>query len=120
MEWYSAVLKKYADFNGRARRKEYWMYTLINIVIIFVLEIAGITMMKNTLGIIILGVMGIYCLATLLPSLAVAIRRLHDTGRSGWWLLICFVPFVSLILLYFMVIDGQPGANEYGPNPKGV
>jgi uncharacterized membrane protein YhaH (DUF805 family) len=120
MEWYSAVLKKYAEFNGRARRKEYWMYTLINVVIILVLEIAGFAMMKNALGTIILGVMGLYCLATLLPSIAVAIRRLHDTGRSGWWLLVCVIPLVSLVLLVFMFLDSQPGANEYGPNPKGA
>jgi uncharacterized membrane protein YhaH (DUF805 family) len=120
MEWYSAVLKKYADFNGRARRKEYWMFTLINIIIILVLEILGFAMMKNTLGMIIFGVLGIYCLATILPSLAVAIRRLHDTGKSGWMILLGLIPFVSLVLLYFMVIDSQPGANEYGPNPKGL
>ncbi len=119
MEWYLMVLKKYAEFSGRSRRKEYWMYALINMVIVFVIEIAGFAMMKNAVGMILFGLLGIYCLATLIPSLAVGIRRLHDTGKSGWWLLISFVPFVGfIILLIFLVKDSDAGANLYGPNPK--
>jgi uncharacterized membrane protein YhaH (DUF805 family) len=119
MEWYLTVLKKYAEFGGRSRRKEYWMYALINMVIVFVVEIAAFAMMKNAVGMILFGVLGIYCLATVIPSLAVGIRRLHDTGKSGWWLLIGLVPFVGfIVLLIFLVQDSAPGANLYGPNPK--
>jgi len=120
MEWYLLVLKKYAEFNGRARRKEYWMYALINILIIFVLEIAGFALIKNVtvVGYIFLALLGIYSLATLIPSLAVGIRRLHDTGKSGWWLLISAVPFIGLILIVFLALDGDSGANKYGPDPK--
>ncbi len=70
-------------------------------------------------GVTGLGVLSpLYSLALLIPSIAVAIRRLHDVGKSGWWLLLGFVPLVGLVLLYFMVQDSQPGGNEYGPNPK--
>jgi uncharacterized membrane protein YhaH (DUF805 family) len=121
MEWYLLVLKKYAEFNGRARRKEYWMYALINILIIFVLEIAGFALIKNVtvVGYIFLALLGIYSLATLIPSLAVGIRRLHDTGKSVWWIFISLIPFVGpIILLIFLVKDSDPGTNLYGPNPK--
>lgn len=121
MDWYLMVLKKYAQFSGRSRRKELWMFVLFNMLIVFVLEILGIVLRENALGKIILFLLVIYALATLIPGLAVGIRRLHDTGRSGWWLLICLVPFVGgLILLVFYVLDSTPGANEYGPNPKGA
>jgi len=121
MNWYLMVLKKYAQFSGRSRRKELWMFALFNMLICFVLEILGIILRENALGKIILGLLFIYALATLIPGLAVAIRRLHDTGKSGWWLLICIVPFVGpIILLVFYVLDSQPGANQYGPNPKGA
>jgi uncharacterized membrane protein YhaH (DUF805 family) len=123
MSWYIAVLKKYAVFSGRARRKEYWMFVLFNIIISFVLGlIDGIVL--SSLGIDIgstkLGVLGtIYGLAIFVPALAVAVRRLHDTNRSGWWLLISLVPFIgAIILIVFFVKDSQPGDNKYGPNPK--
>ena len=119
MEWYLMALKKYSEFSGRSRRKEYWMYALINMVIVFVIEIAGFALIKSVVGTILLGLLGLYCLATLIPSLAVGIRRLHDTGKSGWWLLISLVPFVGfIVLLIFLVQDSAPGANLYGPNPK--
>jgi uncharacterized membrane protein YhaH (DUF805 family) len=121
MNWYLMVLKKYAQFSGRSRRKELWMFALFNMLICIVLEILGIVLRENALGKIILGLLVIYALATLIPGVAVVIRRLHDTGRSGWWLFICLVPFVGpIILLVFYVLDSQPGANEYGPNPKGA
>ena len=112
MEWYLAVLKKYAVFNGRARRKEYWMFFLFNIMI-------GIALgaLDGLLGTVFLG--SIYSLAVLIPGIAVSVRRMHDIGRTGWWVLICFIPFVGwLVLLYLASIDSDEGANEYGPNPK--
>jgi len=112
MNWYIGVLKKYAVFSGRARRKEYWMFTLVNVIILLVL--AGV---EKALG--ILGPSVIYALAVLLPGLAVSIRRLHDTDRSGWWMLLSLVPFIgAVVLLVFMVLDSNPGGNRFGPNPK--
>jgi uncharacterized membrane protein YhaH (DUF805 family) len=119
MNWYLEVLKKYAVFNGRARRKEYWMFLLFNILISIVLGIVDVT-----LGLMVadgaIGMLGlIYGLAVLLPGIGVAIRRLHDTNRSGWWLLIAFIPFIGVIvLLVFMVLPGTVGSNDHGPDPK--
>jgi len=113
MNWYIDVLKKYAVFTGRARRTEYWMFVLFNILVILV-----VGFLDNRLG--TGGILGVlYSLGVLLPSLGVAIRRLHDTDRSGWWLLICLVPLVGCIILFiFMVLEGTPGDNRFGPNPK--
>jgi uncharacterized membrane protein YhaH (DUF805 family) len=113
MNWYLEVLKKYAVFSGRARRKEYWMFALFNIIISFVLGfIEGLAGGPGALA-------GIYSLAVLIPSLAVSVRRLHDTDRSGWWLLIALIPLIgALVLLVFVVQDSQPGENQYGLNPK--
>jgi uncharacterized membrane protein YhaH (DUF805 family) len=120
MNWYLDVLKKYAVFSGRARRKEYWMFTLFNVIITIILAIIDSIVFKTSEGNIgILGV--IYALAVFLPSLGVTVRRLHDTGRTGWWALIGIIPILGwLVLLIFMVLDSQPGANEYGPNPKEI
>lgn len=119
MNWYMTVLKKYAVFSGRAQRAEYWFFVLFNIIISFVLafvDSAAGTMTAGA-GVGILG--GIYSLAILIPSIAVAVRRLHDTSRSGWWLLIAFIPLIGfIVLLVFFVMDSTPGANEHGPNPK--
>ncbi len=113
MNHYLTVLKKYATFTGRARRTEYWMFALLNIIIAVVLGVVDTVI--GSPG--ILG--GIYVLAVLLPSIAVGIRRLHDTGRSGWWLLIVFVPLVgAIVFLVFTVMDSHPGSNAYGPSPK--
>lgn len=113
MEWYLGVLKQYAVFTGRSRRKEYWMFVLFNFIIAVVLGFVEEAIGSSG----ILG--GIYALAVLLPSLGVGIRRLHDTGRTGWWLLIGLIPLIgTIVLIVFMVQDSQPGANEYGPNPK--
>jgi uncharacterized membrane protein YhaH (DUF805 family) len=118
MNWYLEVLKKYAVFNGRARRKEYWMFFLFNIIIEVVLGLVeGFAGIAPESGQSVLGTL--YMLAVLLPSLAVVVRRLHDTDRSGWWLLIALVPIIgAIVLLVFMVQDSQPGENQYGPNPK--
>lgn len=113
MEWYLAVLKNYAGFGGRARRAEYWTFAVINFVITLVLDLIG---MAAKLG-AILGL--VYGLAVLIPSLAVSVRRLHDTGRTGWWLLIALIPFVgAIVILVFMLLPGERGDNTYGPDPK--
>ena len=114
MNWYLNVLKdKYAVFSGRARRKEYWMFLLFNVLIAI-----GLGIIEAVIG--TGGLLGaVYSLAVLIPSIAVTVRRLHDTSRTGWWILIVLVPVVgTIILLIFMVLDSQPGDNEYGPNPK--
>ncbi len=112
MNWYFEVLKKYAVFSGRARRKEYWMFLLFNIIIVIALGV--IETIVGTNSVIAL----FYTLAILLPGLAVTVRRLHDTGKSGWWLLIGIVPLIGIVILVFMVQDSQAGDNQYGPNPK--
>jgi uncharacterized membrane protein YhaH (DUF805 family) len=115
MNWYLIALKKYVEFDGRARRKEYWMFALFNLLI--TLAIAVIEAIIGTPG--FLGL--IYALAVLLPAIAVSVRRLHDTDRSGWWLLIALVPIVgAIVLLVFMVQDSKPGTNLYGIYPKTV
>jgi uncharacterized membrane protein YhaH (DUF805 family) len=118
MHWYLEVLKKYAVFSGRARRKEYWMFTLFNFIIAFVLGfIEGLVGIAAETGQSVLG--AIYSLAVLIPAIAVAIRRLHDTNRSGWWLLIALIPLLgAIVLLVFMVQDSDQGDNQYGANPK--
>lgn len=118
MNWYLSVLKKYADFDGRARRTEYWTFFLFNLIIGLVLGfIEGIVGIAPESEQSILAIL--YTLAVLVPGLAVGVRRLHDTGRSGWWLLIAFVPILgAIILLVFSLQDSQPGNNLYGPNPK--
>ena len=113
MNWYIEVLKKYAVFRGRARRKEYWLFILFNTIISFALIL--IEYSAGGPGI----VAGLYYLAVAIPSLAVLVRRLHDTNRSGWWFFIGFVPLVGGIILFvFTVLDSQPGESRYGPNPK--
>lgn len=118
MNWYLTVMKDFANFSGRSRRKEYWMFVLFNIIFG-----AAAMALDNLLGIVVaMGygpIYGLYVLAILVPSIAVAIRRLHDVGKSGWMLLIAFIPLVGAIwLLVLMVMDSQPGENEYGPDPK--
>ncbi|WP_066053930.1 DUF805 domain-containing protein [Robertmurraya korlensis] len=114
MQWYLKVLKNYVGFQGRARRKEYWMFFLFNFLITILLSI--IESMLGLGGIL----SALYGLAVLLPSIAVSVRRLHDIGRSGWWMLLSLIPVIGLIvLLVFAVLDSQPGENKYGPNPKG-
>ncbi len=120
MNWYLEALKKYAVFSGRSRRKEYWYFVLFNLIISFVLGLIDRFLGLTTeYGLGILG--GLYSLAVLIPGLAVAVRRLHDTNRSGWWLLINLVPFVGpIIAIIFLVQDSDTGSNRYGPWPKAV
>ena len=119
MNWYFEVLKKYAVFSGRARRKEYWFFVLFNIIVSIILAVIdGVTgTLDSESGMGLLGL--IYTLAILIPALAVSVRRLHDTGRSGWWLLILLIPLIgTIVILIFMVQDSKPEENQYGPSPK--
>ncbi len=117
MQWYLAVLKNYVGFSGRARRTEYWMYTLINAIIIVILSVLGA--IPHLGFFLILGYL--YELGILLPSVAVTVRRLHDTNKSGWWILIGLIPLVGgIVLLIFTVLPGDRGPNRYGDDPKGV
>lgn len=121
MQWYLKVLRQYVDFQGRARRTEFWMFTLFSVLISIVLGIIdGLAGLQ--IGAIGIGVLGlIYSLFVLLPSLAVTVRRLHDTDRSGWWILIGLVPFVGIIvLIVFEVLEGSRGGNRFGQDPKAI
>jgi uncharacterized membrane protein YhaH (DUF805 family) len=119
MQWYMQVLRQYTVFTGRARRTEYWMFTLFSTMIAIVLAV-----LDNSLGLSFMpggtGLLGLlYSLAVLLPSIGVSIRRLHDTGRSGWWLLIALIPLVGVIvLIVFLATAGNAGPNSYGQDPK--
>jgi len=120
MNWYLEVLNKYAVFEGRARRKEYWSFVLFNVLISIALgvidRLTGNVNLETGLGLL----SGIYGLGVMIPGMAVSVRRLHDTDRSGWWLLITFVPVLgAIVFFYFMVIDGNSERNDYGPSPKG-
>jgi uncharacterized membrane protein YhaH (DUF805 family) len=113
MEEYLKVIKEhYADFDGRARRKEYWMFALINMIISIVLTFGGRSIGAEWIG-------SLYSLAVLVPGIAVAVRRLHDIGKSGWWLLIALIPLVGAIwLIVLLATDGTKEDNEYGASPK--
>ena len=121
MNWFLVVLKKYATFSGRAQRAEYWWFYLISTLIIIGLSLidqATGTLDEET-GVGLLN--SLYSLAILIPSIAVGVRRLHDTGRSGWWLLIGLIPVIgSIVLIVFFVLDSEPGDNAYGANPKAL
>ena len=115
MNYYAICLKKYAEFAGRARRKEYWMFVLVNFLIAIAISIGGgILGLEEGTAVI----SGLYSLAVLVPGIAVTVRRLHDTGRSGWWMLIALIPIAGPIaMLIFLCGVSKPGENEYGPNP---
>ena len=121
MKWYLAVLKNYAGFTGRARRTEFWMFALFNLIFAFILGLIDGLIGTFTFDIGIGLFSGLYALAVLIPGIAVAVRRLHDVGKSGWMLLIALIPIVGaiwLLVLYFT--DSNAGENQYGPNPRGV
>lgn len=122
MKWFvEALTRNYATFDGRARRKEYWHFVLWYCIAIIALAIVdGITgTLDENVGLGLLS--ALFAIATFIPAIAVAVRRLHDTNRRGWWVLIGLVPIVGhIVLIVFAVQDSQPGANRFGPNPKGV
>jgi uncharacterized membrane protein YhaH (DUF805 family) len=118
MEWYLKVLKNYATFDGRARRKEYWMFFLFNLIVSVLIAIADAVLgMKTSGGFGILG--SLYALAVLVPSIALGARRLHDIGKSGWWQLIVLIPLIgAIVLLVWAASAGERGSNRFGPDPK--
>ncbi|HDM8195234.1 DUF805 domain-containing protein [Vibrio harveyi] len=118
-DWYYMVILNYSNFSGRARRQEYWYFTLVNVLVNLVMgiidRVIGSVMQMDNFG--FFGV--IYALFIMIPSIAVTVRRLHDSGRTGWWALIAFVPIIGvLVLLYFLIQDSEEGSNQYGANPK--
>lgn len=114
-DYYKLAFQKYADFSGRSRRSEYWYFTLFNALIGYGLLFIG-GAINETLG---FGLYAIYLLAAIVPGIAVAIRRMHDTGRSGWWVLIGLIPLVGAILLIvWFATDGVRETNKWGSNPK--
>ena len=129
MDWYLKVWKQYSDFSGRARRKEYWMFYLFNMIALLLLYMVvaivavGVMVTTKNESLLFLAMIPliIYCLAVLIPDLAVTVRRLHDIGKSGWWFFISLIPVVGGIwLLVLLCTDSESGANKWGDNPKGV
>ncbi len=127
MEWMLMPLKRYADFEGRSRRKEYWMFTLLYVLIMLLpiaMLVVGIAASDKGDGMPVLvslgiGLMGLIVLACLIPSIAVQVRRFHDQDKSGWLVLLNFIPSIGgLIVLIFMCLEGTRGPNQYGPDPK--
>lgn len=119
MKYFLYCLQHYADFTGRARRSEYWYFVLFNFIvsILIGLSLGVIAGLLNMPALVYLAYL--WSLAVFIPSLAVSVRRLHDIGRSGWWLLLSLIPLVgAIILIIWHCTDSQPGTNQYGPNPK--
>lgn len=121
MNWYLDVLKQYAVFNGRVRRREYWMFVLFNGIVAMVAlildNIFGITIGEAKFGVIYL----LFALAVLVPTIAITVRRLHDIGKNGWMVLLVLIPVIgALWLMVLLALEGSPAPNEYGRNPKYV
>lgn len=115
-KWYMEALNKYVEFSGRSRRKELWTFVLVNLVISISLSVLDAII---GMGIGFIGTL--FSLAIFLPSIAVGVRRLHDIGKEGWWLLVGLIPLIGwIVLIYFYVQDSEPGSNVYGANPKGL
>ena len=122
MSWYIRMWQNYINFSGRANRKEYWYAILLQLLIVIILQVAAalaqnlnVPLLQLLISVIIL----IFSLASLCPTFAIAFRRLHDTGRSAWWMLILFVPIVGVVvLLVFLLLEGEPGENRFGPVPQ--
>lgn len=114
---YLKVLSKYATFSGRARRQEYWLFVLVHVIVGFIVGIIQSFVPDLAGPLLVLWI--VYALATLIPNIALTFRRLHDTGRSAWWILIALVPFVgAIVLLVFYCLPGTVGPNKYGEDPK--
>lgn len=117
---YFEAIKKYGVFRGRARPWEYLGFWIVNLLVFIGIFMLGMTITGGDDGIVAL-LLGFYYLAVLVPGVAVTVRRLHDRGRSGWWYLLFFIPIIGqLVILYWLVSDGQPGSNRYGPNPSDI
>lgn len=120
--WKKVYINNYANFSGRARRSEYWYSFLVHmLMLVFVVLLYGIFEF-TVLDKFSLLIAMIYVLLSVLPTIAVSVRRLHDTGRSGWWYLLGVIPIINyiggIVLLVFYCIEGDRGSNEYGPDPK--
>ncbi len=123
MRWYSWYLrawKNYAVFDGRAQRKEYWLFLLVHLMLPLSLTVVAVKLDPEGTGVsAVFAIFVLYAVASLVPSWALMVRRLHDTGRSGWWLLIGMVPYLGgLVTMVLMALKGDSGENEYGPDPK--
>ena len=119
MQWLKEVIAKYATFSGRARRREYWRfilyYLLTYLLLLGVDVVTGTFNMETQLGFL----SGLFLLFMVIPAIAVAVRRLHDTERSGWGVLLALLPLIGqLVLLFFFIQEGDEGSNAYGPDPK--
>jgi uncharacterized membrane protein YhaH (DUF805 family) len=122
MNYYIGVWKKFAEFSGRAGRAEYWWFFLVNLLIVTALSMldAGLAMAMGADTATFSILVPIYSLAVLIPALAVTVRRLHDTNHSGWWVLLSLIPLIGpLVLLIFLILPGDSGANQFGSNPAG-
>ncbi|HEY2468707.1 MAG TPA: DUF805 domain-containing protein [Terracidiphilus sp.] len=119
MEWFLLAWKRGAEFSGRSRRKEYWMFQLFNCLIVLLLLGFAFLLGGESALKFVTNCCFAYCVIAFVPSLAVTVRRLHDIGKSGWWYFIGFVPLIGAIILFvFTLLDSDPDRNEYGPNPK--
>lgn len=119
MEWYLKVLRQYADFNGRARRKEYWLFALFNFLFSVLASIFDLVLNLQPPDADTGPIAGLYALVIIVPSLAVTVRRLHDVGKSGWMFFIVFIPIVGFFwMLYLLTLEGDAHDNEFGPDPK--
>ena len=125
MEWMLMPLKRYADFSGRSRRKEYWMWVLFQVILFTGVTIVGGIVFgfgdpaSGGLGGILLILLALLGLAFLIPNIAVTVRRFHDQDKSGWWFLLNFIPYIGgIIVLVFMCIEGIKGPNRFGPDPQ--
>lgn len=118
MNYYSICLSKFADFSGRARRREYWTFVLVNCLIAMLLLILGLAFGEDSPASNIM--VTIFYLIMLVPNLSVSVRRLHDIGKSGWYMFLSLIPLIgSLLLLVWSFMDSEPDENQYGENPKG-
>lgn len=118
MNYYSICLSKFADFSGRARRREYWTFALVNCLIAMLLLILGLAFGEDSPASNIM--VTIFYLIMLVPNLSVSVRRLHDIGKSGWYMFLSLIPLIgSLLLLVWSFMDSEPDENQYGENPKG-
>lgn len=120
MKWFLKVVRdNYANFEGRARREEYWMFTLFNIIFIIAIMLISGLLAGAFDAPAFMGLYIIYALGVLIPGIAVAVRRLHDTNKSGWFYLVALIPFIgSIWLIVLLVTEGDSGPNQYGPDPK--
>ena len=123
MNWFFDVIKnRYADFDGRASRQEFWMFNLFYLLFVIAISLLIIPFGNSETGLnIIFGIIVIYSLGLAIPIWAVTVRRLHDIGLSGWWSLLSFIPYLGTVILLIMCcMDSKPGSNKYGNNPKGL